>query len=205
MNAADQALAARMQPAIRTAAVQAGMDFAQTTWSYRQLDCQALPNHLLLLFESKRGPGDVSRFSLSIPRGEDGRLRIIPIERRGFSLFSPAPVNSLAVAAFNSMRREEPNGGQPADWLAVSLCYAALTAPGGEVALAPRDAEANPTLVFPPSIEEEEQGESTVRLVDVAFAGHPMQWALTYDGKGQLLKVQHFPAPVYATRIMPKN
>jgi hypothetical protein len=32
-----------------------------------------------------------------------------------------------------------------------------------------------------------------------------MQWALTFDAKGQLVKVLHFPTPAYATTIVPKS
>lgn len=204
MSADDRAVAAKAQSAIRDAATQAGMEIDPAQWSSRQLDCQAIPNHLFLLFESNRGAGDVSRFSVSIPRAGNGKLRVIPIERRGYSLFASAAVSPQAIGTFNLIRAEEPKG-PPADWLVVSLCYAALTAPGGEVALSPRgSAEANPALSFPPSIEMGEQGESTVRFVNVAGANRPMQWVLTYDAQGQLEKVEHFPAPVYDTRIIPK-
>jgi hypothetical protein len=205
MNAADRALAAKRQPAIRAAAVLAGMEFDKAQWSYRQLECQAVPNHLFLLFENIGGAGDVSLFSASIPRSGNGHLRIVPVARRGFSLFSPAPVNALAIAAFNRIRAEEPNGPPP-DWLSTSLCYAALTEPRLEIALSPHQAsDTNLALSFPPSLEVGQQGESTVRFVNVAIASQPMQWALTFDARSQLVKVEHFPTPVYATRIIPKN
>ena len=205
MNAADRALAAKTQMAIRDAAVLAGMEFNNAQWSYRQLECQAVPNHLFLLYQSIGGAGDVSLFSASIPRSGNGHLRIVPVARRGFSLFSPAPVNTLAIAAFNRVRAEEPMG-PPADWLATSVCYAALTEPRLEIALSPHQAsDANLALSFPPSLEVGQQGESTVHFVNVATASQPMQWALTFDARSQLVKVEHFPTPVYATRIIPKN
>jgi hypothetical protein len=205
MNSGDRALAVKRQPAIREAATQAGMEFGPAQWRYRQLECQAVPNHLFLLFESNRGAGDVSRFSVSIPRSGNGKLRIIPVERRGFTLFAPTAVNPLAIAIFNLIRAEEPKG-PPADWLATSVCYAALTTSRGEIALTPQAADdANLALSYPPSIEVGEQGESTVRFVNVATASEPMQWALTYDAVSRLVKVEHFPAPLYATTILPKN
>ncbi len=205
MNAADRALAAKMQPAIRGAAELAGMDFDKSQWSYRQLECQAVPNHLFLLFENNGGAGDVSLFSVSIPRAGNGHLRILPAARRGFTLFAPAPVNALAIAAFNRIRAEEPKG-PPADWLAAGLCYAALTEPRLAIALSPHEApDADFGLSFPPSLEVGPLGESTVRFVNVQAASQPMQWALTFDAKGQLVKVEHFPTPVYASRIIPKD
>lgn len=204
LNADDHALAVKAQPAIREAATLAGMEFSQAQWSYRQLECAAIPDHLFLLFESHPSTGDVSRFSVSIPRASNSQLRVIPVERRGFTLFTPAAVNPLAIAMFNLIRAEEPKGA-PADWLASSVCYAALTAPRGEVALsATRGTDAGFALSYPPSVELGEQGESTIRFVNVASASEPMQWALTYNGEGQLEKVEHDPAPIYATKVFPK-
>lgn len=205
MDGADRDLAAKSQPAIRDAAEFAGIEFDKDKWSYRQLECQALPGHLFLLFQTGNGAGDETLFSASIPRDGKGHVRIIPVERRGFALFSPAPVNALAMATFNRIRAEEPQG-PPADWLASSLCYAALTDPRFEITLAPHQAtDSDLSLSFPPSLEVGQQGESTVRFVDVATPRQPMQWALTFDAKNQLVGVEHFPAPVYATRIIPKN
>jgi hypothetical protein len=205
MSETDRALAAKTLPAIRDLAMLAGMEFDKTKWSYRQLECQALPHHLFLLFENAGGAGDTSLFSASVPRAGAGHARIVPVERRGFALFSPAPVNASAMATFNRIRAEEPQGA-PADWLASSLCYAALTEPRLEIALSPHEAtDADLALSFPPSLEVGAGGESTVRFVDVAAASQPMQWALTFDAQGLLLKVEHFPTPVYATRIVPKN
>ena len=91
-----------------------------------------------------------------------------PSTRRGFTLFSPAPVNALAIAAFNRIRAEEPKG-PPADWLATGLCYAALTEPRLAIALSPHEApDADFGLSFPPSLEVGPLGESTVRFVNVA-------------------------------------
>ena len=205
MSQSDRDLAAKTQPAIRDAAAFAGIEFDKEKWSYRQLQCQALPGHLLLLFTGDSGTGNVSLFSAAIPRAGKGRVRVIPVERRGFSLFSPAPVNPLATAAFNRIRAQE-SASQPADWLATGLCYAALTEPLLEVSTAPgRSPQANVALSFPPTLEVGVDGESTVRFVNVAEPRQPMQWVLTFDATGQLVKVEHFPTPAYATTIVPKN
>jgi hypothetical protein len=203
MSASDRDLAAKTQPAIGDAAAFAGIEFDKEKWSYRQLECQALPGHLFLLFTGDSGVGNVSLFSAAIPRAGTGRVRVIPVQRRGFALFSPAPVNQLAIAAFNRIRAEEP-ASQPADWLSTSLCYAALTEPRLDVSTSPSPSpEANLALSFPPTLEVGADGASTVRFVNVAEPRQPMQWALTFDAKGQLLKVLYFPTPAYATTIVP--
>ena len=94
-------------------------------WSYQQVVCPALPNHLFLQYTRNNGVGDVTMFTASIPRGGEGRVRIIPILRRGYSLFSPAPINALTISAFNHIRAEEPDGTS-SNWLGNGLCYAAL-------------------------------------------------------------------------------
>ncbi|MGO8786992.1 MAG: hypothetical protein ACLQVL_06365, partial [Terriglobia bacterium] len=192
MSQSDRDLAAKTRPAIRDAAAFMGIDFDKEKWRFRQLDCQALPGHLFLLFAGDSGVGDASLFSAAIPRTGNGRVRVIPVERRGFSLFSPAPVNLLAMAAFNRMRAEE-SAGPPPDWLSTALCYAALTEPRSEVSASPSPStDANLALSFPPILEVGVDGESTVRFVDVAEPRQPMQWVLTFDPKGQLVKVEHY-------------
>ncbi|MGH9520491.1 MAG: hypothetical protein ACRD2D_12615, partial [Terriglobales bacterium] len=52
-------------------------------------------------------------------------MRIIPILKRSYSLFAPAPINALTISAFNHIRVEE-HGSDKADWLEDGLCYAAL-------------------------------------------------------------------------------
>jgi len=203
MSESDRELAAKTQAAIRDAAAFSGIEFDKEKWGYRQLECQALPGHLFLLFTGDGGAGNASLFSAAIPRTGKGRVRVIPVERRGFSLFSPAPVNALAMAAFNRIRAEELPG-QAADWLATGLCYAALTEPHLEVSTSPIPSpKADLALSFPPLLEVGAEGESTVRFVNVAEPREPMQWALTFDRKGQLVEVRHFPAPTYATTIVP--
>src|SRR5580700_5396739 len=107
MSEKDRLLAANAESSIAEDAKYADLDFNQGQWSYQQVLCPTLPNHIFLRFLRNNGAGDVSMFSASIPRGEEGRVRIIPIQRRGYSLFSPAPINALTISAFNHIRAEE--------------------------------------------------------------------------------------------------
>ena len=203
MNAADRDLAANAAPSIREDATMDGIEFDKGKWSYEQLACQALPGHVFLLFHENNGAGDRSLFSAAIPRSSVGRVRIIPIQRRGYSLFSPAPVNALAIAAFNRIRTDEP-ASKPADWLSTALCYAALT--GGHPDTSPlpkKSADANLGLSFPPTIEVQSDGGAIIRFVDLATARQPMQWALTFNSKGKLLKVARSATPLYDVKLIP--
>jgi len=203
MTEMDRHLAASAEPSIREGATLAGIEFDKGKWTYQQLVCQALPGHVFLLFHENNGAGDRSLFSAAIPRSSEGHVRIIPIQRRGYSLFSPAPVNALAIAAFNRIRADEP-ATKPADWLSTALCYAALTGGHPDTSpLAKKSADANLGLSFPPIIEVQSDGGAIVRFVDAAAARQPMQWSLTFNSKGKLLKVAHSATPLYAVTLVP--
>ena len=203
MTEMDSHLAASAEPSIREGATRDGIEFDKGKWSYEQLTCQALPGHVFLLFHENNGAGDQSLFSAAISRSSVGRVRIIPIQRRGYSLFSPAPVNALAIAAFNRVRADEP-ASKPADWLSTALCYAALTGGHPDTSpLAMKPTDANLGLSFPPTIEVQSDGGAIVRFVDAAAARQPMQWALTFNSKGKLLKVARSATPLYAVTLVP--
>ncbi|MFY9854404.1 MAG: hypothetical protein WAK26_11070, partial [Terracidiphilus sp.] len=160
----------------------------------------ALPNHLFLQFTRNNGTGDTSVFSASIPRGGEGRVRIIPILRRGYSLFSPAPINALTISAFNHIRAEEHPVSAP-DWLGTGLCYAALAGAKPEIGSTEEtDFHKMPSaptgrLVIPM------RGGANIRFTDVSTAPRNMEWAMTFNGKGRLLKATHARAPQLRTRV----
>jgi hypothetical protein len=186
----DRDLAAEAESAIGERARFAGIEFNQGKWNSQQVVCSALPNHLFLQFTRNNGAGDVSVFSASIPRGGDGRVRIIPILRRGYSLFSPAPINALTLSAFNHIRAEEHPDKAP-EWLATGLCYAALA--GAHPQIGPPDEKlpAAPPgrLVIPLN------GGAVISFTDVSAIPRSMEWTMTFDGRGKLLKATHSVAP----------
>ena len=187
MSQADRDLAAAAESSIAERAGFADLEFNQGRWTYRQIVCPAFPNHLFLRFTRNNGAGDVSIFSVSIPRDGDGRVRIIPILRRSYSLWSPAPINALTIAAFNHIRAEDP-APQPY-WLETALCYAALA--GADPRTAPATQEAG-TWQFPagppPTLELTNQGGAVVRFTNLANPKDPMQWTMVFNAQGRLLK-----------------
>jgi hypothetical protein len=211
MTEQDRLLEAGSESSIAGRAGFADIAFNEGKWSYRQLVCPALPNHLFLRFTRNNGAGDVSVFSASIPRNGEGRIRIIPIERRSYSLFSPAPVNALTIAAFNHIRAEDelgqpdPAPDRAAGWLGTALCYAALA--GANPMAAPEDATGPRS--FPsasaPSLEIPPQGGAIVRFTDFSAAPRPMEWTLIFSGKGRLLKATHGPAGIHGEKAIPPS
>jgi hypothetical protein len=217
MTEKDRLQAANAESSIAEHVKYADLDFNQGQWSYQQVICPALPNHIFLRFLRNNGTGDVSVFTASIPRGDEGRVRIIPIQRRGYSLFSPAPINALTISAFNHIRAEEnpdpaldpgpdqdkasvPDAGP--DWLGTGLCYAAL-AGGHPQAAAVSD---NPAAEkFPVAntalLEVGNNGGAVLSFTDMSASPRPMRWSMTFDSKGRLIKGGHSPAELLKVSV----
>jgi hypothetical protein len=205
MTAADRLQAANAESSIGEHVRYADLDFNLGQWSYQQVVCPALPNHIFLRFLRNNGAGDVSLFTASIPRGEDGRVRIIPIQRRGYSLFSPAPINALTISAFNHIRAEENSDQDPAkapDWIGTALCYAALA--GGH----PQPAQVvdNPASEKYPVanvalLEVGNDGGAVLSFTDMSTSPRPTRWSMTFDRKGKLVKGGHAPAEMLSMKV----
>jgi hypothetical protein len=204
MSQQDQDLAADAESAIGERAGFAGLEFNQGKWSYQQIVCPALPNHLLLQFTRNNGTGDVSVFSASIPRGGDGRVRIVPILRRGYSLFSPAPINALTISAFNHIRAEEHSDLPPA-WLETGLCYGALAGAHPQVGPAEVTEDKKLPAAPPGRLVIPMHGGAVISFTDVSSIPRPMQWTMTFNGKGRLVKATHSGAPRLRERVVERT
>jgi hypothetical protein len=202
MTDGDRKAVADAEAAISERSGFAGIEFAQGKWNYRQIVCPAFPNHLFLRFTRNNGTGDVSLLTASIPRNGQGRVRIVPIQRRGYSLFSPAPINPITITAFNHIRDEEAAPEQPS-WFGMGLCYAAL---GGASpwALRPSPSEAAGALPDPSLVQLETgvKGGAVVRFTDRAVQPRPMDWALVFNAQGRLLKASHTAASTQSPRVV---
>jgi hypothetical protein len=204
MSQQDRDLAADAESAIGERAGFANLEFNEGKWSYQQIVCPALPGHLFLQFTRNNGKGDVSVFSASVPRSGDGRVRIIPIVRRGYSLFSPAPINALTISAFNHIRAEEHVVATP-EWLATGMCYAALA--GAHPQIGPPEQTDIKKLPAAPTGKEmiPMRGGAVIRFTDVAAPSRPMQWTMTFNGKGKLLHATHTAAPKSGGKVVQKT
>jgi hypothetical protein len=205
INAADLHSIESAAHAIEDTAALAGFELGSGRWSFQQLLCQALPDHIFLLYNDNNGKGDVSLFSAAISRSGRDRARIIPVLRRGFSPYTPAPVNPITIAEFNRIRDVEP-AKNSADWLGTGLCYAALTGARPDSSPSPqKSSNGGLTLSFPPVLEVGSFGQATVRFVDFATDLQPIQWALTFNSDGRLLTVDHFAMPAFAVKPIPST
>jgi len=204
MAASDRTAANVAMPSIAKKSALEGFDLARGNWTYQQIVCPVLPEHLLLLFASNNGPGDQSMFSAIVPRGGNENVLILPILRRGYSPYSVAPANLMTITAFNEARAHE-NTGKKMDWVTAGLCYAALT--GNQVMLSrpamnpSKDAlqfESNPTL------EIGDGGITVVSFIDVAAPQQPKAWELTFDKNGKLLTASNSRLLVPTVTLIPQ-
>jgi hypothetical protein len=202
MTEKDRDLVADAESTISERAGFLGLEFNGGRWNYEQVICSAIPNHILLRFTRNNGTGDVSVFSASIPRNGDGRVRIIPIQMRGYSLFSPAPINALTISAFNHIRGEEHFDTKP-DWLGTGLCYAALAGGRPQAALSVESSEAwKSTLAAPPRLDIQNGRNVILSFVDISATARPMEWSMNFDTRGNLLKAMHRPAGLIQTKVL---
>jgi hypothetical protein len=193
MSAADRELAASAQVEIGRRAGLQGFHLEPSEslrpagggWGYEQAVCPVFPDHLLLEYSRSNGAGDITLFSVAIPRGE-GHIRVIPVRRRGYSLFTPAGSNALTLNDFNHMVGETQTGLSP-DWLTLGLCYAALA--GGHVRAALLADEDYP-LLRPAELVVSRKGGAEVDFADAtAPKSSSLDWTLTFAQSGRLLKV----------------
>jgi hypothetical protein len=192
MTPRDRDLAADAESSIQERAGFESLEFNEGQWTYAQIVCPALPNHLLLRFTRNDGTRAMSMFSAAIPRNGEGRVRIIPIVRMGYSLFSPAPIGALTIDAFNHIRAEE-NSDQAQDWLTIGMCYAALAGanPKTETLKLNEDDGQSLPLTAPPTLLVKPDGTTAVSFDDISATPRPRRWTMFFDRKGKLLKATH--------------
>jgi hypothetical protein len=206
MTEKDRELAADAESSIGEHAGFFALGFDQGKWSYEELICPAMPNHIFLRYTRNNGAGDVSMFTASVPRGGDGRVRIIPIQMRGYSLWSPAPINALTISAFNHIRAEEDPEKTP-DWLGTALCYSALAGARFQGKPAKPAASANHDFpaALPATLQVPVQGGGVIEFTDGIETSRLMQWTMTFDRKGKLLKATHTPTGWLTVNAVPQS
>jgi len=196
LSSQDRLLVENAESSIAELARSAGLAYSVSGWTYHEIACPSLANHLFLQASRDNGRGDVSVFSASIPRNGAGKVRIVPILRRSYSLFSPAPINAMTISVFNHIRAEE---GQSAneDWLGNALCYAALA--GARPTIQPVDSWPTlqnplPSLTAALDVQFNFKGQEIISFDDAAARPHPMEWTMTFTREGKLIKATHKPA-----------
>jgi len=196
MSLADIKLAEQSEEAISEEARHHGFDLqpkiktGTQTWLYEQAVCPVFPNFLILEYSQIRGLGDISLFSAIIPRETRNHVRIIPIQRRSNSLWTPATANRLSINDFNQMMGAQSDRSTP-DWPTLGLCYEILTKGRPSMSLSSKETYSPPVSVQSIVFEKK---TVTLYLNHVSACKSPgaLQSALIliFSRTGKLLKVK---------------
>lgn len=202
LNAGDRALLKSSLSRIVALANEQGFDFqgqesedGQSGWIARQAVCSALPNHLLIHYVQAPGTRSEASFTVALPRDGVGRIHLAPVERRGFTLYTPSRRNRLTVVIFNDLLREDKDTAR-ADWLGLGLCYAALAGDHVEAVTALSPSSQPSTGIPQPTYTTASLSLSWKQPPSITFVGLPpggataRQWTLIFTPNGSLHKVQ---------------
>ncbi len=211
MHAADRELLQRREADVSRAAAFYGFDISDSHWSYRQVVCNTLPDHLILSFESDSPEHGASRFVAVLPPG-DGKVQVVTAYAHGLLPFHAAWEKSTAYAAFNRMTeadRGEHRLGPDSHWLNLGMCFAALTGHVPQVAEPVNDVAASEALLkrngSTPIILIEPTGNAVVNFTDISETETVSNWSLSFDPKGRLVKAHLDAAKPARIRTVPMS
>jgi hypothetical protein len=198
MTDEDAALLNRREADVSRAAAFYGFDISDSVrWTYEQVVCHTLPDHLILAFTNRTSPKGPSRFVAVVPHGS-GDVQVVTDFTHGLLPFHPTWKSGNAYAVFNRMVAADrgEHGLQPnSHWLNLGMCYVALA--GGsvpKVAAPLGDVAASDALLkrdgFTPIIRFGDHGAADVAFSDVQALKHTANWTLSFDGSGRLKKAE---------------
>ncbi len=212
MRPEDRALLQQREVDVSRAAAFYGFDISDSHWTYQQVLCHSLPDHLILSFGSDSAEHGASHFMAVVPANGD-KVQVVTEFAHGLLPFRAAWEKSAAYQAFNHMaetdRGEHALSGE-SHWLNLGMCFVALTGqlphvgqPAMDLAASEALAKRNGTM---PTILIEPGKSAEVRFSDVSNERQTGNWSLRFDGKGRLVKAQLDavkPGPVTTSPILP--
>ena len=209
MSASDRALLQQREEDVSRAAAFYGLDISDSHWTYQQIVCNTLPDHLMLSFQNDSAEHGASHFVAVVPPN-GGKVQVVTDYTHGLLPFHAAWEKSAAYETFNRMTeddRGEHQLGPESHWLNLSMCFVALTGHLPKVAEPVSDVEASEALVkrngSTPIILINPGKEAEVHFSDVADARQTGNWQLRFDGRGRLTKAVLDSAGPLKTRTVP--
>jgi hypothetical protein len=194
MKAADRELLQQRELDVSRAAAFYGFDISDSHWTYQQILCRSLPDHLMLTFENDSAEHGASHFVAVVPANGD-KVQVVTEYAHGLLPFHAAWEKSAAYEAFNRMMasdRGEHELGPQSHWLNLGMCFVALTGRVPHVAVPAQDIAASEALVkrngSTPIILIEPDKDAEVLFSDVSDAQRTGNWRLRFDNKGRLTK-----------------
>jgi hypothetical protein len=210
MSAADRALLQQREVDVSSAAAFYGFDISDSHWTYQQIVCRSLPDHMMLSFENgstKHGP---SHFVAVVPANGE-KVQVVTEYAHGLLPFRAAWEKSTAYDAFNRMTatdRGEHELGPQSHWLNLGMCFVALTGHLPRVAVPQQNVEASEALTkrngSTPIILIDPGKDAEVDFSDVSEA-RTGNWRLRFDNRGRLTKAELESAGPLKTRVVPMS
>lgn len=199
LGTSDRALLQSRLPRIVALAQEQGFDFqgqeqdgASSGWVARQAVCSALPDHMIVSYVRAAGTHSEASFTVAIPRTGNGRIHLVPVERKGFTLYTPSRRNRLTIVIFNDLLKDDARAVR-SDWLGLGVCYAALA--GDRVQAVTTLRPSSPPGIPQPTYTTASLSLSWKQPPAITFVGlppggsTPRQWTLIFTPAGSLHKV----------------
>lgn len=209
MSAADRAVLQQREEDVSRAAAFYGFDISDSHWTYHQIVCRTLPDHLMLNFENDSAEHGASHFVAVVPPG-GGKVQVVTAYAHGLLPFHAAWEKSTAYEAFNRMTAEDRGEHKleaDSHWLNLGMCFAALSGHVPHVAEPVDSLDASEALVkrsgSTPIIVIDEPGNAEVAFSDVSDAEKTGNWRLRFDRHGRLVKAQLDAVKPMQTRVVP--
>jgi hypothetical protein len=210
MSAADRALLAQREVEVSSAASFYGFDISDRHWSYQQIVCRTLPDHMMLSFENDSLEHGRSHFVAVVP-ADGAKVQVVTDYAHGLLPFHAAWERSTAYEVFNRMTatdRGEHELGPQSHWLNLSMCFVALTGHLPKAAEPTESVEASEALTkrngSTPIILIEPGKDAEVHFSDVSEA-RTGNWRLRFDDRGRLTKAELDTVDPMKTRVVPMS
>jgi hypothetical protein len=210
MSAADRALLEQREVDVSSAAAFYGFDISDNRWTYQQIVCRSLPDHMMLDFENGSVEHGPSHFVAVVPANGD-KVQVVTDYAHGLLPFHAAWEKSTAYQAFNQMittDRGEHELGPSSHWLNLGMCFAALSGHLPRVAVPKESVEASEALTkrngSTPIIMIDAEKNAEVDFSDIS-AAKTGNWRLQFDHRGRLTKAELDSVAPLKTRVVPMS
>src|SRR3984957_9824698 len=210
MSTADRALLQQREVDVSSAAAFYGFDISDSHWTYQQIVCRSLLDHMRLNFENDSVEHGASHFVAVVPANGD-KVQVVTDYAHGLLPFHAAWEKSAAYEAFNRMMtsdRGEHELGADSHWLNLGMCFVALTGHLPRVAVPEQSVEASEALT-------KRNGSTPIIMIDpgkdaeVDFSDVSMErtdnWRLRFDNRGRLTKAVLDTVNPLKTRVVPMS
>jgi hypothetical protein len=208
MSAADRALLQQREVDVSSAAAFYGFDISDSHWTYQQIVCRSLPDHMMLSFENGSVEHGPSHFVAVVPANGE-KVQVVTEYAHGLLPFRAAWEKSTAYEAFNRMTatdRGEHELGPQSHWLNLGMCFVALT---GHL---PRVPEPQENVAASEALTKR-NGSTPIILIDPGKAAEvdfsdvsearTGNWRLHFDNRGRLTKAELESAGPLKTLVVP--